>query len=160
MAADIITFKVDARNALLALRRAPKAVRAECRKELVVLGKSVVTEARKNMLSGMKEKGKTGYRWGYKGGTGVYMQAMASDITPNPKSWAGAAEGGDTGTVGFRHPVWAHGPRKTWAWGPGRKGTQAPRPALHDAWAKNRAVIIPKMEYAVEKALRESGFAD
>ncbi len=154
---SMVEFKVDSKNAMEMLRRAPYGIRTELRKELTLIAKETVTAARTKMPSGMKS-GKTGFRWAYWGTKGAVMEAMGSDKAHSPKSWAGAVEGGPTGQKGWRHPVYpkAGSPRKSWHWGP-KKSSQAAIHPLHDEWLAREVTIIGRSEEAVRVALERSG---
>jgi len=160
--ADLLMFKADFSNLTEELRKFPAEISKEMKKELRDLAKEVVLETRPKMPARM-QKGNKGYTWRFYGKQGAVMEAQGADkIHDNPKSWAGALEGGNSGTKGFRHPVWS-GPsnrgsdRKKWHWGP-KDGKQAPRPILHETWAARRVEMQARSDAAINRALRRAGW--
>lgn len=148
-------YEVDFQQVINTLRKVDPELKRQTVKELRDIAAEVVKEARTHMPSGVAKakKGsgaKTGYTWRFYGGKGAVMEALGSDKTSAPKSWAGAFEGGNSGTKSFRHPL--YGDRKHWY-------DQEPFHPLHDAWALRRDAALTRTNAAIDRALRRAGFA-
>lgn len=154
--AEMIQIECDFRSLVQALRKVAPEAAKELRGELRDIAKELAVSARSGLPSGMASA-KTGIKWGYWQSKGAYAQAGGAS---SPKSWAGAWEGGQSGTKGFRHPVYpsASQPQKKWHWA-GAHGApkQMPGAPLHKAWYKERASLVARSDVAISRAVRAAG---
>lgn len=152
--AQVMEFRVDYKSLQTILRHTAPEISKELTVELREITKSVIKKARTGVPSGMvAEGGRSGFQWSATRKT-VEMRADGSDRFTSPKSWAAATETGP-----WKHPVYGHGPRKKWAWGP-KNGSQPPLHLLQSAWDEAKGEMIPRMDAAVKVAIRRAGLSE